>query len=142
MAQHEQWQLTGSSAVLFQRYIVPLITSLWAADLIDRSAPSEGERVLDVACGTGVVARGASERMGTGRVVGLDLNAGMLAVARTVPQESGPQVEWYEASAQSMPFPDASFDLVLCQLGLQFFPTGRRLLPRCSGCSFPPGGLR
>ncbi len=56
MARHEQWQLEGSSAELYQRYLVPLITALWATDLIERSAPRSGERVLDVACGTGVVA--------------------------------------------------------------------------------------
>jgi ubiquinone/menaquinone biosynthesis C-methylase UbiE len=86
MAQHEQWQLEGPAAELYQRYLVPLITALWAADLVERSAPRPGERVLDVACGTGVVARLAAERMGTGRVVGLDLNPGMLAVARTAAQ--------------------------------------------------------
>jgi len=128
MTQPEQWQLEGSAAELFQQYIVPLITSLWAADLVDRSAPRSGERVLDVACGTGIVARLAAERMSTGRVVGLDLNPSMLAVARTTPQNSGPKIDWYEASVLSMPFPDSSFDVVLCQLGLQFFPNRPRAL--------------
>jgi 2-polyprenyl-3-methyl-5-hydroxy-6-metoxy-1,4-benzoquinol methylase len=98
MALDEQWQLEGTAAELYQRYLVPLITSLWAADLVERSAPRPDERVLDVACGTGVVARLAAERMGTGRVVGLDLNSGMLAVARTAAQNGGPKVEWHEAS--------------------------------------------
>jgi ubiquinone/menaquinone biosynthesis C-methylase UbiE len=128
MTRHEQWQLEGSSAELFQRYIVPLITSLWAADLVDRSAPRSGERVLDIACGTGIVARLAAERMSTGRVVGLDLNPGMLAVARTTPQDGGPKIDWYEANVLSMPFLDGSFDVVLCQLGLQFFPDRPRAL--------------
>ena len=122
MAQHEAWQVGGSAAELYQRYLVPAIASLWAADLIDRAAPRPGERVLDVACGTGVVARAAAERMGSGRVVGLDINAGMLAVARSLHPGAGPSIEWYEGSALTMPFPDASFDLCLCQLGLPFFP--------------------
>jgi ubiquinone/menaquinone biosynthesis C-methylase UbiE len=122
MAQHEAWQVGGSAAELYQRYLVPAIASLWAADLIDRSAPRPGERVLDVACGTGVVARLAAERMSSGRVVGLDINAGMLAVARSLSPGAGPSIEWYEGSALAMPFPDASFDLCLCQFGLQFFP--------------------
>jgi ubiquinone/menaquinone biosynthesis C-methylase UbiE len=117
MAQHEAWQVGGSAAELYQRYLVPAIASLWAADLIDRAAPRPGERVLDVACGTGVVSRLAAERMGSGRVVGLD--GGMLAVARSL---NSPSIEWYEGSALAMPFPDASFDLCLCQFGLQFFP--------------------
>jgi ubiquinone/menaquinone biosynthesis C-methylase UbiE len=119
MAQHEAWQVGGSAAELYQRYLVPAIASLWAADLIDRAAPRPGERVLDVACGTGVVSRLAAERMGSGRVVGLDINAGMLAVARSLNSRT---IEWYEGSALAMPFPDSSFDLCLCQFGLQFFP--------------------
>jgi ubiquinone/menaquinone biosynthesis C-methylase UbiE len=58
--------------------------------------------------------------MTTGRVVGLDFNPGMLAVARSV-ANSGTSIEWVEGSALSLPFDDGSFDLVLCQLGLQFF---------------------
>ncbi|RWO35337.1 MAG: transposase, partial [Mesorhizobium sp.] len=52
MAEQEQWQLQGSAAELYERYLVPAITALWAADLVDRAAPQSGERVLDVACGT------------------------------------------------------------------------------------------
>jgi ubiquinone/menaquinone biosynthesis C-methylase UbiE len=118
MAQHEAWQVGASAAQLYQRYLVPAIASLWATDLIGRAAPRPGERVLDIACGTGVVARASADRMGSGRVVGLDINAGMLAVARSLV----PSIEWYEGSALAMPFPDASFDLCLCQFGLQFFP--------------------
>jgi SAM-dependent methyltransferase len=75
-----------------------------------------------VACGTGVVARLAAARVGGGRVAGLDLNAGMLAVARSLPAGAGAPVEWHEASALDLPFPAAAFDLVLCQFGLMFFP--------------------
>jgi SAM-dependent methyltransferase len=78
--------------------------------------------VLDVACGTGVVVREVLPVVGsTGRVVGVDFSPAMLEVARTrVPGEA--PVEWYEASAEALPFSDAAFDLVLCQQGLQFFP--------------------
>ncbi|CAN5403695.1 methyltransferase domain-containing protein [soil metagenome] len=141
MAPDEQWQLEGTAAELYQRYLVPLITSLWAADLVKRSAPRPGERVLDVACGTGVVARLAAERMGTGRVAGLDLNSGMLAVARTAAQNGGPKVEWYEASVHQMPFPDGSFDVILCQLGLQFFPDRARALAEMFRVLTPEGRL-
>jgi ubiquinone/menaquinone biosynthesis C-methylase UbiE len=70
---------------------------------------------------TGIVARLAAQRIAIGRVVGLDLNKGMLAVARSVPTNGVP-IEWREGSALNLPFEDGSFDLVLCQLGLQFFP--------------------
>jgi ubiquinone/menaquinone biosynthesis C-methylase UbiE len=118
---HEHWQLDGSAPELYQRYLVPAITSVWASDLIDRVKPRPGEAALDIACGTGAVTRVAAERMTTGRVVGLDFNPGMLAVARSV-ANSGTSIEWVEGSALSLPFDDGSFDLVLCQLGLQFFP--------------------
>jgi len=117
---HEHWQLDGSAPELYQRYLVPAITSVWASDLIDRVKPRPGEAALDIACGTGAVTRVAAERMTTGRVVGLDFNPGMLAVARSV-ANSGTSIEWVEGSALSLPFDDGSFDLVLCQLGLQFF---------------------
>jgi len=122
MTEQEAYQLEGSAPELYERYLVPAITALWAADLVERAAPRPRERVLDVACGTGVVARLAAQRMGTGRVVGLDINSGMLAVARSLPRVAGPPIEWQEGSVLGMPFPDAAFDVVLCQLGLQFFP--------------------
>src|SRR5262245_25835909 len=122
MDKHEPWQLQGSAPELYERHIVPAVTALWAADLVERAAPRPGERVLDVACGTGGVARLVTERVrGGGRVVGLDINAGMLAVARSLSPRIGAPIEWHEASVLDMPFPVAAFDLVLCQLGLQFF---------------------
>lgn len=121
MPDHEYWQLDGSAPELYQRYLVPAITSVWAADLIGRVRPSRGEAVLDIACGTGVVTRLAAEWVGTGRVVGLDLNEAMLAVARSVTHKGAP-IEWMQGSALSLPFADRSFYIVLCQLGLQFFP--------------------
>jgi len=79
--------------------------------------------VLDVACGTGAVARVAAQRVGTsGRVTGLDLNAGMLAVARSQPAAGGAAITWVERNALDSGLPDRSFDAVLCQQGLQFFP--------------------
>ena len=121
MSEHEHWQLDGSAPELYERYLVPAITLIWAADLIDRVRPAQGERVLDIACGTGAVTRLAALRMMRGRVVGLDFNPGMLGVARSVP-DAGAPIEWVEGSALSLPFDDNSFDVVLCQLGLQFFP--------------------
>jgi len=122
MSDRDHWQLDGSAPELYQRYLVPAITSIWAADLIERTGPNPGDSVLDIACGTGAVTRLAAERVVTGRVVGLDLNAGMLAVARSVPKTGAASIEWLEGSALSLPFANNSFDLVLCQLGLQFFP--------------------
>src|SRR5215475_5946293 len=98
MSSEEPWQLQGSAPELYERHIVPAVTALWAADLVERAAPRPGERVLDVACGTGVVARLVTERVRGGRVLGLDINAGMLAVARSLSPRIGAPIEWHEAS--------------------------------------------
>jgi len=115
------YQLNGQAPDLYQRYLVPAVTSKWAADLVARAQPRPGERVLDLACGTGVVAHLAAKQMRQGQVFGLDLNAGMLRVAQTIFSEGAP-IQWIEGSALDLPFPENTFHLVLCQLGLQFFP--------------------
>jgi SAM-dependent methyltransferase len=119
--------LEGNAAELYQRYLVPAITTKWAEDLVYRARPRPGETVLDIACGTGVVARLAAKTIGHGQVTGLDLNEAMLAVARSVLSEGAP-INWIEGSALDLPFPVDSFDVVLCQLGLQFFPDQARAL--------------
>lgn len=106
----------------YQRFFVPAIGAPVAADLIGIAGLHAGQRVLDVACGTGVVTRLAAERVGAGgTVAGLDLNPGMLAVARSETSRNS-SIDWYEANAESMPFPDGVFDVALCQMGLQFIP--------------------
>lgn len=112
----------GGPAENYQRYFVPSIGAPVAEDLIGIADLEPGQRILDVACGTGVVTRLAAERVGSeGTVAGLDVNPAMLSVARshTPPDLS---IEWHEASAESMPLPDNAFDVVICQMGLQFIP--------------------
>ncbi len=112
----------ANPAANYDRYFVPAIGAPLAADLVRVAALRRGERVLDVACGTGVVARRAAREVGdTGTVVGVDINPGMLSVARSATPPDA-RIEWREASADAMPFGDASFDVVLCQMGLQFMP--------------------
>ncbi len=112
----------GTPAENYQRFFVPSIGGPVADDLIGIAALQPGQRVLDVACGTGVVTRLAAERVGaSGAVAGLDVTPGMLAVARaTTPPDIA--IDWHEASAESMPLADTGFDVVLCQMGLQFIP--------------------
>jgi ubiquinone/menaquinone biosynthesis C-methylase UbiE len=104
----------------YQRFFVPSIGGPVADDLIAAADLRAGQRVLDVACGTGVVTRLAAERVGAaGAVAGLDVHPGMLAVARSQATPGFP-IEWLQANADSMPLPDEAFDVVLCQMGLQF----------------------
>jgi ubiquinone/menaquinone biosynthesis C-methylase UbiE len=112
----------GTAAENYQRFFVPAIGAPVADDLIAIAGLQPGERVLDVACGTGVVTRLAAQRVGaSGSVTGLDINPGMLAVAASA-TSSDVSISWHEANAESMPFPDGAFDVVLCQMGLQFVP--------------------
>lgn len=131
----------GSPAECYQRYFVPAIGGPFAEDLVAEARLAPGERVLDVACGTGVVARLAAERVGsTGAVSAVDLNPAMLAVARTVPSR-GAAIQWLETSAESMPLPDASYDVVFCQLGLQFIPDRLAALAEMRRVLAPDGRL-
>lgn len=103
----------------YERF-VPIFFGPWAAVLIDRLPPQPGERVLDLACGTGAVTRLVVERVGpSGTVVGADFSPSMLAAARRA--TSGLHIDWREADAAALPFADAAFDLVLCQQRVQFF---------------------
>jgi SAM-dependent methyltransferase len=113
--------IVGTPAEIYEQHMVPAIFARWAPDLVEAAGVQPEGRALDVACGTGVVTRLLAIRVGpAGAVVGLDINPGMLAVARGV--AALPNIEWLEGSAVSMPLPDATFDSVLCEQGLQFFP--------------------
>ena len=122
MVQQEQSPLYGTGAEIYERGLVPAVFAPWAATLVEQAALQPGERVLDVACGTGVVARQAAQHVGpTGKVIGLDLYGDMLAVARSSPEVPGVSIEWQEGNALALSFSDDTFDVVLCQQGLQFF---------------------
>lgn len=120
--QHGREADGGSPPENYERYFVPAIGAPAAEVLLKIAGLRPGERVLDVACGTGVVTRLASRMVGAGgTAAGLDINPGMLAVARTT-AGPGTAIDWYEASAEAMPLGEAAFDVVLCQMGLQFMP--------------------
>ena len=105
---------------MYERWLVGPLFRPWAEVTFEEVKLSPGHRVLDVACGTGIVARVARERLGAaGYVVGIDINAEMLAVARTV----APDIDWRVGNAGALPLHDGEqFDVIVCQQGLQFFP--------------------
>ncbi|MGH2560745.1 MAG: methyltransferase domain-containing protein [Thermomicrobiales bacterium] len=115
----ETWQIEATAAETYEKQLVPALFAEWAPRLVDAAGVQQGDWVLDVACGTGVVAREAAERVGSaGRVTGLDLNPGMLAVARRL----RPDLTWREGDATALPFADGAFDRVLCQFALMYVP--------------------
>ena len=105
---------------MYERWLVGPLFRPWAELTLDEVQLSAGDRVLDIACGTGIVARLAKERLNnSGRVVGVDLSADMLAVAKTV----APEIDWRVGNAGSLPLKEGEqFDVVVCHQGLQFFP--------------------
>ena len=125
MGHQERWQLAGDAPERYELFKVPNVHVPVAKRLLERIFLSAGQRVLDVACGTGIVARLAAPRVApAGKVIGLDMNEGMLAVARACAAASGLDIEWRQGDAGELPFAADSFDAVFCQQGLQFFPDG------------------
>lgn len=105
---------------MYERWLVAPLFRPYAEITLDEVSLSNRDRVLDIACGTGIVARVAGERLGdSGSVVGVDVSPDMLAVARAV----APSIDWREGDASALPLGDGEqFDVVVCQQGLQFFP--------------------
>ncbi len=116
------WQLDRSAPRAYEEYLVPPMFAPWSERLVETADIRDGERVLDLACGTGIVARNAASRVGEeGTVVGVDLNDGMLAVAEATAESVQPRIEWRQGDATDLPFADERFDVVCCQQALQFF---------------------
>jgi SAM-dependent methyltransferase len=128
----------GTAPENYERYFVPAIGLPLATELVEVARLSPGERVLDVACGTGVVARLAAEQVGAaGQVTGLDVNPGMLAVARSV----SIAIEWREGAAEDTQLVAAAYDAALCQMGLQFFADRGAALAELHRVLVPGGRL-
>jgi len=126
----------------YEQFFVPVMFNPWARLLVEQAAPRWGERVLDLACGTGVVARTVAPAIGpNAKLVAVDLRPGMLATARAIPAPAGAAVEWREADAHELPLPDSSFDLVLCQQGIQFFSNKVKALREVRRVLAPGGRL-
>lgn len=115
----ETFQITREQAEAYEKLFVPALFAQWAPLMVDIAHIEKGQRVLDVACGTGVAARAAADRVGpAGSVVGLDLNPAMLDVAAGTRRD----IDWRHGDAANLPFGDNEFDAVVCQSALFFFP--------------------
>ncbi|MGH7803396.1 MAG: class I SAM-dependent methyltransferase, partial [Candidatus Binatia bacterium] len=138
MNDSEQGQVSRSAAEVYDEFFVPALFQEWAGRVADAARIERGEKVLDVACGTGVLTRTVAERVGaSGSAVGLDVNEGMLAVARA----KSPGLEWRQAPAESLPFEDGTFDAVVSQFGLMFFADRIRALREMRRVLRPGGRL-
>jgi len=131
-----QAQIDAANA--YEAMFVPALFGQWAPKVADAAQIQPGQGVLDVACGTGVLAREVASRIGAvGRVVGIDPSPGMVAVA----EQLAPAVEWREGVAESLPFPDRAFDAVVSQFGLMFFTDRRQALREMLRVLAPGGRL-
>ncbi len=125
MGESKTGQISANAAQVYEEIFLPSLFVEWPPRVIEAAGIQSGHRVVDVACGTGVLARAVAERVGSeGSTVGVDNNEGMLAIAR----EKAPEIEWYLAPAESLPLDDDSFDSVVSQFGLMYFEDRRGAL--------------
>ncbi len=119
MSASETFQIGSEQAEIYEKQFVPALFAQWVDPILDAADIRPGQHVLDVACGTGIVARHAADRMGAaGQVTGLDLNPAMLAVAARI----SPGITWRQGDVGALPFEKDSFDVVTCQAAAMFFP--------------------
>ncbi len=138
MSEPETVQLSTDAAVVYERCFIPAIFGQWPPQRADAASIGPCDRVLDVGCGTGVLAREAADRVGPeGRVTGFDLNESMLAVAR----QARPEIDWRQGDAAELPFDDASFDVVASQFMLMFVPDQAAVLKEMWRVLAPGGRL-
>ncbi len=137
MNEHDRGQVAASAAEIYETFFVPALFGEWPPRVLEAAGVEAGDAVLDVACGTGVLAREASRVVGPdGSVVGLDVNEGMLAIAR----QKAHDVDWRLGPAESLPFPEATFDRVVSQFGLMFFEDPTQAIAEMSRV-LRPGGV-
>ena len=138
MGESERGQVSADAARVYEEFYLPGLFAEWAPRVIKAAQIEAGHRVLDVACGTGVLACAVSDRVGaTGLTVGVDLNEGMLNIAR----EKAQNIEWRQAPAEALPMADNSYDRVVCQFGLMYFDDQRAALEEMMRVLQPGGRL-
>jgi ubiquinone/menaquinone biosynthesis C-methylase UbiE len=137
-SQGDRGQVNRSAAEVYEEFFVPALFQEWTSRVVEAAQIGPGQRVLDVACGTGVLARTVAERLGlAGSVVGLDINDGMLEVAR----QKAPNIEWRHSAAESLPFERDRFNAVVSQFGLMFFVDQRAAIQEMARVLQPGGRL-
>jgi ubiquinone/menaquinone biosynthesis C-methylase UbiE len=136
------WQIAGNSPAAYEEYLVPGFFKPWAETLVQLSSPSAGSTILDVACGTGIVARTAAAKAGSAaQVTGLDINPQMLNKAAEMAEREGLEIGWQQGDAGDLPFEDNRFDHLFCQQAVQFFPEPQRVLREMQRVLKPEGVL-
>lgn len=134
------WDGVSVAAQSYERELVPAFFESWARELVELAELRPGERVLDLACGTGIVARHAAARLGSScSITGVDVNPDMLSVARQVSADRGLLIDFQQATALETGLPDAAFDVAFCQQGFQFFSDRARVVRELDRVVAPGG---
>lgn len=142
MAQANDFTMEGTPEEIYEKHLVPAIFDYWTPKLIDVLSIQPGDRVLDLACGTGIVTRHAAPVVAPdGEVVGIDRNPSMLEVARSVISQHEKLVRFREGAAENLEFPDDFFAAVACQQSFQFFENRDRALQEAHRVLAPGGRL-
>jgi len=138
MGESKTGQISADAAQVYDEFSLPSLFAQWPPRVIEAAGIQSGHRVLDVACGTGVLALAVAGRAGSeGSTVGVDNNEGMLAVAK----EKAPEIDWRQAPAETLPLDDDSFDSVVSQFGLMYFEDRRGALVEMMRVLRPGGTL-
>lgn len=138
MGESESGQVSARAAKIYEEFYLPGLFAEWTPRVIAAAQIERGQRVVDVACGTGVLARAVADRVGaTGFTVGVDINDAMLNIAR----EKAPEIEWHQAPAEALPLNDNSFDSAVCQFGLMYFEDQQAALVEMMRVLRPGGNL-
>ncbi len=138
MGESERGQVSANAAKVYEEFYLPGLFAEWTPRVIDAAKIQSGQRVVDVACGTGVLAQAVADRVGTtGLTVGVDINEGMLNIAR----KKAPEIEWHQAPAEALPLDDDNYDRVVCQFGLMYFDDQRAALKEMMRVLRPGGNL-
>lgn len=136
------WTLSGDGPEAYERYIVPAFSGAWAQDMVNRARLQGGDRVLDLGCGTGIVSRHVWKAMGESVCTsGMDANEAVLQKARALSPERTVPIEWNHGHAESLPYSNATFNVVLCQQGLQYFSDACRALGEVKRVLVPKGRI-
>jgi ubiquinone/menaquinone biosynthesis C-methylase UbiE len=135
MSTTESFQIPLEAAEAYEERFVPGLFAEWAPRLLDAAGARRGERLLDVACGTGIVTRTAADRLTPACVVGVDLNEAMLTVARRV----RPDLDYRQGDAAALPFSGGEFEVAVCQMALMFFPEPLRAVRELARVVAPGG---
>ncbi len=136
MSDTDRGQVSASAAEVYDMFFVPALFAQWTDVVLDAASVRAGHHVLDIGCGTGVLARAAHARVGAdGHVAGIDPNDGMLAVAR----RAEPDVDWHTGVAERLPFADWSFDGTVSQFALMFLTDPKVALREIGRVTRPDG---